>query len=377
MFRPEFSLIVTTFQMPWHLELVLASIERQTVGVRFELIVSDDGSNDRTEGVVAAFAKRVSFPVRFVSHPHEGFHLSRCRNEGVRAASTDYFIFLDGDTLIPPNHLEAYVTRRMPRVVRFGYCAKFDEATTARIHPEAVLRGEFVGMESWASRLAVLKMRVKNAFYTGIGHATKPRLKGGNVGIFRDDYEAVNGYDERFRNWGCEDDDFGARLRAAGLKTASILGHTQTYHLWHPPSPGKTQKWTEGPNVAYHHRPGRLTCCVQGLKKRNIRDLRIALNGASESICGQLHPHLRPGYLVAGRERSEVEVAFASRARRFEHEAECRILVLDTDGLANDSRVSELKATADYVLDSSRSLLDRLSRLLGCEPDKRAGRIAA
>lgn len=54
--RPEVTLIVTTYQMPYHLERVLASAARQTVAQRMEVVVSDDGSTDETPQVVAEFA---------------------------------------------------------------------------------------------------------------------------------------------------------------------------------------------------------------------------------------------------------------------------------------------------------------------------------
>ena len=41
----------------------------------------------------------------------------------------------------------------------------------------------------------------------------------------RADYERVNGYDENFVGWGCEDDDLRLRLRHAGVRIESILFH--------------------------------------------------------------------------------------------------------------------------------------------------------
>jgi glycosyltransferase involved in cell wall biosynthesis len=97
MTTPAVSLIVTTYQMPFHLERVLAAVERQTVANRMEVIVSDDGSTDETSKVVQRFAAEAKFPVKFVSLPHEGFQLARTRNEGVRHAKAPHIVFLDGD----------------------------------------------------------------------------------------------------------------------------------------------------------------------------------------------------------------------------------------------------------------------------------------
>ncbi len=102
-------------------------------------------------------------------------------------------------------------------------------------------------------------------FFQWLGHPSKPVLKGGNFGMWRDDFQLLNGFDEIYRAWGCEDDDLSYRARQAGLRIASMLGHTRTYHLWHPPATSKpAEKWSDGVNVAYLKRTGRLTACLHG-----------------------------------------------------------------------------------------------------------------
>ena len=66
-------------------------------------------------------------------------------------------------------------------------------------------------------------------FYRLIRHPTKPKLIGNNVGIWRRDYERVNGYDENFEGWGCEDDDL--RLPAAARRRADRLDPALDAHL--------------------------------------------------------------------------------------------------------------------------------------------------
>ena len=66
----------------------------------------------------------------------------------------------------------------------------------------------------------------------------------------------MNGYDENFEGWGCEDDDLRLRLRRAGVRIESILSRTHTYHLWHPTDATYPQSWRDGRNVAYLKRRG-------------------------------------------------------------------------------------------------------------------------
>ena len=119
------SLIVNTFEKPRHLALVLESIVAQAgVDGRIEVIVADDGSRDETADVVAAFAASARMPVRFTSEPHAGFRLARVRNQGARLAVGDYLLFLDGDCILPRDHVAAYLARRRPGVAHLGYCAR-------------------------------------------------------------------------------------------------------------------------------------------------------------------------------------------------------------------------------------------------------------
>ena len=80
-------------------------------------------------------------------------------------------------------------------------------------------------------------------------HRFKPKLTGWNIGIFRRDFEAVNGFDESFVGWGCEDDDLAIRLRKAGRRIVSALPYTHGYHMWHPTAPSYPSKWGDGCNV--------------------------------------------------------------------------------------------------------------------------------
>src|SRR5436190_15015753 len=82
MHSPDLAIIVTSYQMPWHVRRVLESIAAQRTARRLEVVVADDGSTDETSRVVQEFAALAPFPVYFSTHPHSGFHAARCRNEG-------------------------------------------------------------------------------------------------------------------------------------------------------------------------------------------------------------------------------------------------------------------------------------------------------
>ncbi len=112
---PEIALLMSTYQRPAHLRRALESIAlQQGVEGRMELVVTDDGSTDETPQIVAEFARRVPFRVGFTTHEHTVFRLSRCRNEGAKASQAPYLLFLDGDCILPRDHVWQHLRASPP-----------------------------------------------------------------------------------------------------------------------------------------------------------------------------------------------------------------------------------------------------------------------
>ena len=203
MTTPEIAVLVSSYQRPQHLSRVLHSIAaQQNVDGRFEVVVTDDGSEDETHDIVLDFSREQPFRVKLTTHPHETFQLARCRNEGARASTAPYLLFLDGDCLIPPDHLQRHLARKRKGIVYAGYCALLAEDVSREVDIAAVRSGRFMELAIASELKKLAKMDRKSRLYEFIRHPSKPKLFGGNVGIHRSDYELINGYDEAFEGWG-------------------------------------------------------------------------------------------------------------------------------------------------------------------------------
>lgn len=264
----ELSVILTTYERPNHLERCLASLALQRgVAGKFEVIVADDGSRDRTHEVVHRFADSVDFPVKLTTHPHEDYHVAKCRNDGVRASRGAYLLFTDGDCILPPDHLATHLLHRRPGVVWAGNGYRLNREASERIDLAAVQTRAYREFVSPAERQRLMRLWVKNKYYQLVGHPTKPKLDGCDFALSRADFESVNGFDEAFVGWGCEDDDLGVRLRRAGLRIDTILRYTHVYHLWHAADPSCPRLWRRGSNVGRLLAENRPFCCRRGLMR--------------------------------------------------------------------------------------------------------------
>lgn len=330
----EVAISVTTYQKPWHLRRTLASIlGQQGIAGRYEVVITDDGSTDETPEIVEQFRRQASFPVGFTTHPHAAFQVSKCRNEGARATTAPYLLFVDGDCVLPPDHVATHLARRRPGHALIGDCYRIEREISDTLSEEGARRGDFLAWEINGERGRHARAHRKAVWYNLIRHPRKPKLVGNNFSVWRTDFERVNGFDENFCGWGQEDDDLGLRLRRAGVRLQSILGQTRSYHLWHPRDPSTTVQWHDGVNVPYFLRRGGLTRCRNGIVKRGLHDLSFGVTGGGEAARKVMNI-LRENGVDAGDSRSstgalpEVEVLALPGAGRFSRSAEFRMLVV-------------------------------------------------
>lgn len=333
MVTPQIAVLVSTFERPHHLirSLTAISVQKGLLPGTVEVVVTDDGSRDNTFAVVAEFAKGSQFAVHFVTHEHDGFQLARCRNEGARASTAPIILFLDGDCIIPPDFLALCLKKIREGVVTGSLCQSLTEDITSRITTGSVENGSCFDLSRRDRNIRLVIQEFKSLFYSVVRHPTKPKLFGGNMIITRKDYERVNGYDERFQGWGCEDDDLRIRLRRRGIVLRPIIGSPRTCHLWHPAGETRPTVWKEGRNVRYFKRSCRLTRCLDGFVKRSIQDVTISIFGLETQK--EMAAGLLPGFrkIVDNRSQHEIEILFHPGGTAFSQCADCNVLVLTED----------------------------------------------
>ena len=57
------------------------------------------------------------------------------------------------------------------------------------------------------------------------------------MGLWREDFVRINGFDESFTGWGHEDADLAVRLMRSGIQRKDGRYALPVLHLWHPENP--------------------------------------------------------------------------------------------------------------------------------------------
>lgn len=103
------SAIIIFFNGEVYLEEAIDSIFSQTYG-RWELLLVDDGSTDRSTAIAKNYAQQYPEKVFYLEHEsHQNRGMSATRNLGIAKAKGDYIAFLDADDIWLPQKLERQI----------------------------------------------------------------------------------------------------------------------------------------------------------------------------------------------------------------------------------------------------------------------------
>lgn len=101
--KPFFSVIIPTLNEENDISNLLNSLDKQTFK-NFEVIIVDNGSEDKTIPDIKNLKSNVEFPIEIVHCKEKG--ISYARNFGVKYAKGKYLIFFDADGVVTKKWLE-------------------------------------------------------------------------------------------------------------------------------------------------------------------------------------------------------------------------------------------------------------------------------
>lgn len=223
------TLIISVYKNTAALSAILRSLETQTEQ-DFEVIISEDGADQAMADLVHRYPFR--WPVQHLTQEDQGWRKERALNQAVKAAHTDWLVFIDGDCVLHPRFMEYHIRYRQRGVMLAGKRIKLNPELSRR-----VLQGETISWFPYLIRRRGCRY-VEEAFFCRIAEWIRRPVKhlvGSNMSMSKTDLMAINGFDEHYSLPATgEDYDIEWRMIANGCKIVSLRNLAIQYHLYHP-----------------------------------------------------------------------------------------------------------------------------------------------
>lgn len=224
------ALLISTYNWPEALELVLLSVLKQT-HLPDEIVIADDGSTEETKELIEKYRSKFNIPVKHIWHEDKGFRKSLILNIAVKSITSEYIIQIDGDIIVHPEFIKDHL-----KVAEEG---SFIQASRAMINKEKskeILKTKEIQFNFLSkglySRFNALRVPFLSKLFQ-LDFSNTYHIKGCNLSYWKENFKAVNGYYNAFEGWGAEDYEFGARLIHADVRRKKVKMMALGYHIFH------------------------------------------------------------------------------------------------------------------------------------------------
>ena len=262
---PTTSLILTTYNWPEALELVLLSIVRQSV-LPDEIIIGDDGSGPETKAVITKYQNNYAVPIIHVWHEDDGFRKTQILNKVIARATSEYIIQIDGDIILHPHFVKNHLEMCEKDVYTCGSRVFLSEEASKKAQETKNITYSYFSKGN-SNRLNALYNPVLMKLFSYYNDNLM-KIRGCNTGMWRADLIEINGYNEDMTGWGREDSEISARLTHAKKRKKHIKFGALTYHQHHELS--SRSEFNKNHEIFSKTIDEKLTRCDNGLDKYNL-----------------------------------------------------------------------------------------------------------
>ena len=224
------SLIITTYNWPQALQLVLKSVSEQTI-IPEEVIIADDGSSEETLHIINQFRENSALNLIHSWQDDNGFRVAKSRNKAIAKSNENYIILIDGDMVLHPKFVEDHINH-----AEQGYFVQGARVLLTQSKAQSALKEMKTDFSGLSSGLKNRKNAIHSNFLSKLFLQKKNYLRGiktCNMAFFRKDCIAINGFNNGFEGWGREDSEFIVRLLNNGINRKNLRFNAIQFHLWH------------------------------------------------------------------------------------------------------------------------------------------------
>lgn len=224
------ALLISTYNWPEALELVLKSALAQSV-FPTEILIADDGSKAETKLLIEKFQKISPITIHHIWQEDIGFRKSKILNKAIAQTKAEYIIQIDGDCIMHKNFIEDHLKSIQKGVYLYG--------SRVNILPNfvvSVLKNKQIEFNIFSKEIKNKSRSIHFPFLSNLyqsHNGISKKFRGCNVSYWRDDFIAINGYNEDFEGWGREDSDLVIRLGNNGIKAKRLRYAGIVFHIYH------------------------------------------------------------------------------------------------------------------------------------------------
>jgi glycosyltransferase involved in cell wall biosynthesis len=226
----KLSLIITTYNWPEALSLVIKSINNQTI-LPDEVIIADDGSTQETKDLITRLNNSSDINIIHAWQEDIGYRAARSRNNGILKASGDYIVLIDGDMILHANFIQDHILS-----AEHGFFVQGSRVLLSKEKSKNTLSEKIINFSIFSNGLKNRKNLIHSKLLSKIFSNKKNQHKGTktcNLAFYRQDCINVNGFNNDFEDWGREDSEFVVRLMNSGVNRKRIRFSAIQFHLWH------------------------------------------------------------------------------------------------------------------------------------------------
>ncbi|MBN1655940.1 MAG: glycosyltransferase [Deltaproteobacteria bacterium] len=193
----KYSVIIPSYNAAATLEPLLNSLKKQTLS-DYEVIVVDDASTDDTENLVARY------PVKY-ERLQRNAGPAIARNRGAELAKGEWFVFTDADTVFEPDTMQT-IDEILEGSDAAALCGSYSgNPANSGFMPRYKALWEQYAIDM-TFQTDERDLYVTNSWFPRPGVVSRAA------------YQAVGGFNARFRGADLEDMEFGYRLYEAGYR---------------------------------------------------------------------------------------------------------------------------------------------------------------
>lgn len=234
------SVIISVYNNTEALKVVLDSLNEQTES-NFEIIISEDAEHESMRKFCLSYQFKNDW--QHITQTDEGWRKNRALNNAIKAAKSNYLIFIDGDCVLHPRFVEFHLKLSGNKNIVAGKRVKLNVQLSNQLKESISNIPQIT--KSLLKCLFLNKKQnsfIEEGFFINptsiLGFIPKVRnmhqLKGCNMSFPKQAIYDINGFDEDYILPAIgEDIDLTWRFKLAGYHLVSARNLAVQYHLYH------------------------------------------------------------------------------------------------------------------------------------------------